>query len=228
MPWMLAMDWVDALFLHWPIDAAQLRAHVPRDLAIDEFDGSAWIGIVAFRITAARPRGVPRRLGFPAFPEVNVRTYVTGGGHAGVWFFSLDAGSRLAVAGGRRAVHLPYHHAKITTAFSERETSFRLDRVQHDAPPARLAATATFGDGVRTAAPGTLEHRLAERYCFFTVDRRGRTLRGDVQHHPWPLRDAEARVEENTLISALGLEPARATVLAHVSSGVSTRAWPLR
>jgi uncharacterized protein YqjF (DUF2071 family) len=228
MPWVLAMDWVDAMFLHWPVDRAALRARIPADLEIGTFDGSAWVSVVAFRIAGARLRGVPRGLAWPAFPEVNVRTYVSGGGHDGVWFFSLDAGSRWAVEGGRRGIHLPYYRAMIASSFGPGGASYRLARTHPGAPVARLTAQAAGSGDAHPAAAGTLEHWLAERYCFFTADPRGRTRRGDVLHEPWPLRAATVRIEENSLLSAAGIEPSRAQCLAHVSSGVSTRAWPLR
>jgi uncharacterized protein YqjF (DUF2071 family) len=185
------------------------------------------VSIVAFRIAGARLRGVPRALAWPAFPEVNVRTYVSGGGHAGVWFFSLDAGSRWAVEGGRRGIHLPYFRAFVATSFGEDGASYRLERTHPGEPDARLIAQATGSGGVHAAVTGTLEHWLAERYCFFTSDAHGRTRRGDVLHEPWPLRLASADIDENTLLSAAGIEPS-GKCLAHLSSGVSTRAWPLR
>ncbi len=80
----------------------------------------------------------------------------------------------------------------------------------------------------RYAARGTLEHFLVERYCFYTVDPRGRTVRGDVAHEPWPLRDARASIETNTLLAAAGIEPLAAQPLVHASAGVHARAWMLR
>ncbi|HEX3549889.1 MAG TPA: DUF2071 domain-containing protein [Candidatus Elarobacter sp.] len=228
MPWVVAMDWIDALFLHWPLDAAQLRDKVPLDLAIDTYEGSAWISIVAFKIAGARPRGVPRALAWRTFPEINVRTYVTGAGHAGVWFFSLDADSRLAVAVARLGVNLAYHRASIRTEFAADSARFGLVRTQADAPAARFAAQAAFGGDARVSAPGSLDQFLAERYCFFTRDRSGRTRRGDVTHQPWALRDAIVQTEENTLISSLGIDVAPRHALAHASPGVATRGWPLR
>ena len=228
MPWIVAMDWLDASFLHWPVDQAALRARIPADLELDTFDGDAWISIVAFRIAGARPRGAPRELAWRTFPEINVRTYVRGGTHAGVWFFSLDADSRLAVAVARAGVNLAYHRAAIDASFAPGRAAFRLVRTQAGAPPARFAVETTFGGTARAAAPGTLAHWLAERYCFFTRDRGGRTRRGDVVHGPWPLHDADVRVDENTLISALGIDVAPRPALVHASAGVATRGWPLR
>lgn len=228
MPWVLAMDWVDAMFVHWPVDRGALRARIPADLEIDTFDGSAWVSVVAFRIAGARLRGIPRALAWPAFPEVNVRTYVSGGGHAGVWFFSLDAGSRWAVEGGRRGIHLPYYRASISSTFGAGGASYRLERTHPGAPAARFDARVAASGDVRAAQAGTLEHWLAERYCFFTTDPRGRTRRGDVLHEPWPLRDASVCIGENSLLSAARIRPSSPQCLAHLSSGVSTRAWALR
>jgi uncharacterized protein YqjF (DUF2071 family) len=60
-----------------------------------------------------RPRGFPSFLS-DRFLEVNVRTYVARDRKPGIWFFSLDAESRAAVAGARAAFHLPYFHARMT------------------------------------------------------------------------------------------------------------------
>jgi uncharacterized protein len=222
------MDWVDALFLHWPIDPAQLRPRIPSDLEIDTYDGTAWVSIVAFRIANARLRGVPPRAAWRAFPEVNVRTYVRRGDHAGVWFFSLDAGSRAAVAAGRSIVHLPYTAASIAFSSNGAELAYDLRRTDRRAPDARFIVHASCGAEIRSAVPGTLAHWLVERYCFFTTARRGLTVRGDVEHEPWPLSGAVATIAENSLLRAADLTPSTAEPVARASRGVMTRASPLR
>ena len=226
-PWLVAMDWRDALFLHWPVEAGALRALIPRDLELDVMEGTAWIGIVAFSITGARARGFPPRVSLRSFGEVNVRTYVTGGGTPGVWFLSLDAASRAIVTAGRAALHLPYYHARIATAWDDTVCAYQLERTDARAAPARFVAHARLANDVRSAAPGSLEHGLVERYCFFSVDRRKRTVRGDVLHPPWPLRDATATIAENTLLDACGLAARKDAPLVHASAGVATRARAL-
>jgi uncharacterized protein len=224
--WLVAMDWVDALFLHWPVPADALRERVPRDLRLDTFDGTAWVSIVAFHIARARPRGVPPAFAWRRFPEINVRTYLSDAERDGIWFFSLDADSRLAVELGRRFVYLPYYRASIRSALEADSISFRLERTHRGAPAARFEAQASFGGEPRTAA-GALEHWLIERYSFFTAGPDGRTLRCDVAHDPWPIRDAVVRSSENSLLEAAGIVRPASAPLAHASSGVVTRAWPL-
>jgi hypothetical protein len=230
------MDWRDALFLHWRTDAESIARIIPPDLELDLYDAAAWISIVAFRITGARLRGLPRFVALPSFGEINVRTYVRDAEKPGVWFLSLDAANPLAVAAGRRALHLPYVNAQIDgscndatfTYRSQRAARTRGARFEADAHDARIDVSARYEGEARAAAPRTLEHWLAERYCFFTVDNHGRTLRGDVEHEPWPLHDATPTIASNTLLTAANIVPSDDTPLAHASPGVATHAWPLR
>ena len=62
--------------LHWPIPTEILRPHIPSTLEIDTFNGSAWLGVVVFVIEGIYPRGLSSISLTPAFPEINVRTYV--------------------------------------------------------------------------------------------------------------------------------------------------------
>jgi len=107
-PWVMTQTWHDLLFAHWPVAATALRKHVPPEFAVDLFDGTAWLGIVPFHMTNLAPRGVPSLPWISEFPELNVRTYVRVNERAGIYFFSLDAGSALAVQAARWLLNLPY------------------------------------------------------------------------------------------------------------------------
>src|SRR5438874_210870 len=73
------MTWHDLLFMHWPVKADDLRPLIPQSLEIDTFAGEAWIGVVPFRMTRVKPYRFPSIPRCSAFPELNVRTYVTDG-----------------------------------------------------------------------------------------------------------------------------------------------------
>ena len=85
-----------------------------------------------------RPRALPAVPWLSAFPELNVRTYVTVGGKDGVYFFSLDAGNPLAVEIARRWFHLPYFRARFSVSQAGKNTSYRSTRTHSGAPPAEL------------------------------------------------------------------------------------------
>src|SRR5688500_2141558 len=115
-PWAFRMTWYDLLFAHWPLPPSAIEGLIPPRLALDTFDGVAWLAIVPFGMRNVRPRCVPPIPGVSSLLELNVRTYVTLGGKPGVWFFSLDANSRLAVRGARLYFHLPYFDAVMSMA----------------------------------------------------------------------------------------------------------------
>lgn len=193
---LLHMRWEDLLFLHWPIDPDVLRPHIPSQLEIDTFDGQAWIGVVPFLMAATRFRLLPAIPTAYRFLECNLRTYVRGArGRKGVWFFSLDAESRLAVAGARLGYGLPYFDAKMHCEHLGDRVQYRTHRTDRRGPPATFEAIWQSLGPARPAAPATLEHFLAERYCLYTQCR-GKLLRGDIEHEPWQLAPAEVEIQQ--------------------------------
>jgi uncharacterized protein YqjF (DUF2071 family) len=120
----MQMTWRDLLFAHWPVRADLVRRHIPPSLELDVFDGQAWVGAVPFLMENTTARCVPPIPGLHAFPELNLRTYVTAHGKGGVWFFSLDAGQRLAVRAARLFFHLPYFDARFEIAEGDNRVRF--------------------------------------------------------------------------------------------------------
>jgi uncharacterized protein YqjF (DUF2071 family) len=72
--WVMTQRWNDLLFAHWPVPAAQIGRLLPEGLAVDTFDGSAWVGIVPFWMDRVQIRGLPLIPGANRFPELNLRT----------------------------------------------------------------------------------------------------------------------------------------------------------
>jgi uncharacterized protein YqjF (DUF2071 family) len=197
-PWTIAQSWEDLLFVHWRVDAGALRKLVPSELQLDEHDGSAWLGITPFLITGLRLRGTLPLPVVSTFPELNVRTYVTHEDKPGIWFFSLDTSSRIAVEAARRTYRLPYFHAHTVHERRGARVEFSNARRGSDRP---FTFEATYRDSTTDAfepAPGSLEHFLTERYCLYAVDGEG-LHRAEIHHPPWRLRPAEASIDANTM-----------------------------
>jgi len=87
-PWMMAMVWHRLAFLHWPVSVEVLRDAMPEVLRdqIDTFNDQAWLGVVPFDMSGIRARGTPTFPGVLAFPELNLRTYITVDGKPGFGF----------------------------------------------------------------------------------------------------------------------------------------------
>ena len=221
-PWVWRQQWHDLLFAHWPVPAAAMRAMIPRELEIQEWEGSAWIGVVPFRMRGVMRRPLPDLPGISAFPELNVRTYVRGADKPGVWFFSLDAASRLAVWAARALFNLPYHHARFGLAGTPERIAYRAARTGGSI---RFAATYGPAGEPYGAEAGTLEHWLTERYCLYAQSRAGQVVRTEVHHRPWPLQAAEAEIVENGMLDTLALPVPRASPLLHFSRRVDVVVW---
>lgn len=234
-PWRLRQRWNDLLFAHWPIPAAEMAALLPAGLEVDTFEGYAWAGVVPFwmddvhsRIVGDLAVSVPTTR---AFPELNLRTYVRSPrtGLRGVYFFSLDCASPLAVMGARVLFHLPYYFASMRRENTSEGIAYRSRRqlVSHSA---RFDATYRPLSGAPTASPskpGSLEHFLTERYCLFTPFA-GRMLVGDIHHMPWTLQPAEAEIRVNELPFAHGITTPNRPPVLHFSRELYVSIWPLR
>jgi uncharacterized protein YqjF (DUF2071 family) len=219
------MQWHDLLFMHWPIAVAAIRDYIPPALAIDSFDGSAWLGVAPFRMAGVVPRAIPPLPWLSAFAELNVRTYVTIEGKPGVWFFSLDAANPVAVEVARDLFHLNYYNASMRCTAQGDAISYASARRHRGAPPAEFVAQYRPTGPAYRSTPGTLEHFLTERYCLYAANRRGRVARGEIDHAPWPLQPAEAEIDRNTMTDQIRLELLNPPVLLHFARRLDVVGW---
>lgn len=216
--------WEKLLFAHWRVAPATVADKLPSGLTLDLRDGGAWIAITPFRITGLRLRNLPRLPGASSFPELNVRTYVTAGGKPGVWFFSLDAGSPLAVFFARQLYHLPYFSARMGCVARGDRVSYRCERGNPDRVRAEfLADYEPIGETFR-ATTGSIEEWLTARYCLYAADR-GKLYRAEIDHEPWTLRRAAAEIRRNTMAQASGIELPREPALLHYAEPLDVHAW---
>lgn len=225
-PWVLRMTWRDLCFLHWPVDPALLARTLPAGVEVDTREGRAWLGAVPFRMTGVSPRFLPDVPGLSAFPELNLRTYVTVDGVPGVWFYSLDTAQPLAVRLARSLFHLPYFDARMWADTREGLTRYASVRTHRGQPPARFAAAYRPVGPALTPAPDSLDAWLTDRLALYSAGARGRVYRGRVAHAAWPLRRAEAVIAENTLADGLGVPLTGEPHLLHAER-LEVRAWGL-
>lgn len=230
----MAQRWNDLLFAHWPVAVEQIAPLLPPGLAVDSFDGCAWVGVVPFWMDQVRTRTIGESTivvpGTARFCELNLRTYVRSEltGLHGVFFFSLDAESALAVLGARTLFHLPYFLASMRREIgADGVIAYESKRLLSQRSVRFKARYRGLGKIAAPSAEGSLEYFLTERYCLFT-SHRGRVLVGDIHHLPWPLERAEAEIEGNELPAAHGITlPDRAPVL-HFARELHVYLWSLR
>jgi uncharacterized protein len=222
-PWLMTQSWNDLLFARWRVDVAEMRRAVPNVFDLDLFDGAAWLGIVPFYMTNVGIRNVPTVPWLSAFPELNVRTYVRVAERPGVYFFSLDAGRRLAVAGARALLNLPYYFAGMTVECRGEVVDYQSER--HGQHAADFKAVYETTSRPFLAMPGSVDYFLTERYCLYHHDRRNRPYRLEIHHRPWSLQRARADIRSNTMAAANHLTIGGAPLLLHFARRQDVVAW---
>ena len=209
--------WRKLLFIHWPVPVEMLQQLIPHQLTIDTHEGHAYIGLVPFVMEDIHPWWLPFRMNFL---ETNVRTYVHHEGRdPGVWFFSLDASSWLAVQAARMGWGLAYHHAKMSCGDNYYQSQRRTNG-------AGLSVNYQVGQPISDSRPESLEYFLLERYLLY-AQRRGKLYRGQVHHAPYPAHHATISSIDETLTSAAGVAKSSAPPLVHYSAGVDVEMFEL-
>jgi uncharacterized protein len=219
--WIMGQTWEDLLFAHWRVPVEAVRQHVPERLEVDVHDGSAWLGITPFGLTGLRGRGMLPIPYVSSFLELNVRTYVRAEEKPGIWFFSLDASSRVAVELARRTYKLPYFHARMSASKRGEWVDYECARIDE---AGRVFSGRYRPNGpVSHAEPGSLEWFLAERYCLYTTDERGSLARAEIHHELWPLQPAEAEIE----LASISPVELHGDPVLHFSRRQDAVIWPL-
>lgn len=217
----MAQTWHDLLFAHWPVEAAVLRKLVPEALALDTFGGQCWVAVTPFHMSGIHLRGLPPMPGLSRFPELNVRTYVTFDDKPGVYFFSLDATNAAAVWSARTFYHLPYFISNMSVETREQWVRYLCRRKGSNAEfHGRYRAIGA----VQLRHEGSLESWLTERYCLYSVTE-GNIYRAEIHHEPWPLQDAEAEIETNTMAAAACIALSGRPTLLHFARKLDVLVW---
>lgn len=227
-PWAVSMRWYDLLFMHWPMRPDALRPLIPQGLELDTYAGDAWLGIVPFGMSRVRARQLPPIPGTSKFLELNVRTYVTAQGDRGVWFFSLDAASPLAVRVARRTFHLPYFHARMSMRREDGTIRYESTRTHRGAPPAMFSADYRPTGPVTTAAEGSLADFLTNQLCLYSVNSSGELFRGHIHHASWPLQTAEAEIQRIQMTDSIGVHLPKLDPLLHFAEKLDVVAWRIQ
>lgn len=220
------MTWSELLFAHWSFVPDIVARHLPKGLELDLHEKRAWVGVVPFLMSDVAPRCCPAIPYLSRFLELNVRTYVTVNGKPGVWFFSLDAANKIAVRVARKTFNLPYMDAQMSLKHEESSSiAYQSTRTHRGEPAADFSASYRGSGESFEARDGTLEHWLTARYCLYSADRKGNIYRGEIDHPPWTLREAECGIAKNTMGESHGFAFDGPPHLLYAEP-IHVRAWP--
>ena len=212
--------WQNLTFLHWRYQPETIQRLLPPGLAVDTFDGSAFVGLTPFVLSHLRAPFTPATPWISRFPETNVRTYVTGGdGERGVWFFTLEADRLLAVLAARALYHLPYRWSAMRVR--QRNPQVMEYQSQRKSPFGEAHTDIAIARGERIAS-GPFDNFLTARYRLYTTF--GRQIAfADIDHQPWSLHTGTVLQLEQNLVERSGVPRPAGEPTMHFSSDIAVR-----
>lgn len=215
--------WRWLTFLHWRYPPEAVQSLLPDGLTVETYDGSGWVGLVAFLMDGVRAPRSPAAPWLSRFPETNVRTYVRGpDGRTGIWFLSLDAARLPAVVTARATYGLPYFWSAMSVRRAGGEIRYRSRRRWPGPGGTRGDARVAPGPGWEPSALTERDHFLTARFRLYSTFR-DRLVVAEAEHPPWSLRRAELRWLDQDLTAAAGLPAPDGEPLVHAADGVRVR-----
>lgn len=187
-PMPIRMEWKDVFFIHWEIDPKIIQSYLPKQMAVDTFQGTAYIGIVPFLMNKVSFSHLPFL--FTPFPEINVRTYVKVGEERGIYILNVALNSRLGYILSQYFYKLGYELDELVISKNNNEMLIKSQSFQ---------CTLIQSTGEYYAQKDTIESWLTERFRFYIVKKNGNVLYGDISHDPWILQNATIKIKKNTL-----------------------------
>lgn len=211
---MYYQEWNDVVFLHWRVDHEELRKLVPKDLQIEKYNGESWVSLVAFTMEKVRLRNLPSFPSVSNFHEINFRTYVKFKGKQGVYFLSMECGSKISCLVAKVLSGLPYRYSRI---IRNKGLCSSVNVKSKD----KLYLKYEVGNQL-THKSG-IDKWLTERYALFQ-DKDKAINEFNIHHVEWPLNKikvSDLRLDYPKFNGLLNHSPE----ITHYSPGVKVIAW---
>ena len=181
--WKFSQEWNHSIFLHWQVELSELQKFVPKELEIDLFEGKPWVSVVAFTMEKIRPKNLPAFPPISNFDEINLRTYIKSNNKTGVYFLSIEGGTRLSCTIAKGMSELPYRYSKMkrtenkfTSSNPELNDEFQIE----------------FQVGKEVIQKTNLDKWLTERYALFQ-DSEKSINEFEIHHLEWPIHKVDLK-----------------------------------
>lgn len=181
--WKFYQEWNNAIFLHFKVNLEELKKHVPKELEIDLFQGEAWVSVVAFTMEKIRPKNIPAFSPISNFHEINIRTYVKMNNKTGVYFLSIEGGTKLSCKIAKFISDLPYRYSTIertSKLYSSSNLNFK-DELCFE-----------FEIGKQIEQKSEVDNWLTEKYALFQ-ETDNYINEYEIHHFPWVVNDVDVK-----------------------------------
>lgn len=186
----LTARWLNLCLVTYGVPPKVLARYVPPGLDLDLRDGMAFVSLVAFEFQDTRVLGI-RWPSYVNFPELNLRFYVRHGAQRGVVFIREYVRQTLI----KNMARWTYNERYLTAPLVH-DVRIEGDRVAAECrvPQGEKSSAIHVVGRNRPYRPAqdSMEWFFKEHQWGFNVDRKGHTIRYEVQHPEWDVYPVES------------------------------------
>jgi len=179
----LTATWSNLFLATYAVPPSLLEPRLPPGLSLDLRGGDAFVSLVAFEFERTRVLGVPWP-GYRDFAELNLRFYVRRGEERGVVFVRELVPQRDVAWLARVLYNEPYLAAPLVATRAIDDATINM---RYELGYAGRTHTIDVTGSLPASRPDadSLEHFFKEHRWGFGTNRRGHTLRYEVEHPCW-------------------------------------------
>ena len=181
--WSFYQEWNNAIFLHFKVELEELKQYIPKELEIDLFEKKPWVSVVAFTMEKIRPKNIPAFSPISNFHEINIRTYVKMNNKTGVYFLSIEGGTKLSCKIAKFISDLPYRYSFIERTSKLYSSSNLIFKDE---------LCFKFEIGKQIKHKSKLDNWLTERYALFQ-ETDNYINEYEIHHLPWLINNVEVK-----------------------------------
>lgn len=181
--WSFYQEWNNAIFLHFKVELEELKQYIPKELEIDLFEKKPWVSVVAFTMEKIRPKNIPAFSPISNFHEINIRTYVKMNNKTGVYFLSIEGGTKLSCKIAKFISDLPYRYSLIERTSKLYSSSNLIFKDE---------LCFKFEIGKQIKHKSKLDNWLTERYALFQ-ETDNYINEYEIHHLPWLINNVEVK-----------------------------------
>lgn len=197
IPPFLTADWRRLINITYAVPPEVLMPYTPKGIQLDVQNNQAFVSFVAFDFLKTRVKGIAIPF-HTHFTEANLRFYVKYGDQRGVCFIREFVPRRAIAAVAQWGYNEPYKAIKISSQYQYTDDylhiRYQLKYPDNNWHEVRLLANRHPFVPDET----TIEHYFKEHQWGFGKNRKGQTLRYQVQHNPWaiyPVKDYVLKID---------------------------------
>lgn len=204
--------WKNLFCIHFKIPPDLLKPLLHPSIGVDTWENNAYIGVFGLELYNLNFFRLPliKQFKYKSIIQLNIRTYVKNlQNEPTVYFFKLNANSRIGCLIAKTIYKLPYIYSSIYYQCAQHEGKMLMFRKNK-----RHAFSFDIEEDTFTASESPLASFFLERSKFNTTLEKNELYEGIIKHSPFQLQKIKVKESSFSLLEQMSF-PSNSMALAH-------------